>query len=114
MNSKTATKTPENSAGDGVSQLREQTATIKEDIRKLGSIARDVAQEKLDEARTVASDAVGTGRRRAEELYEQGRDKAEDAEDQVIEYVRSKPIKSMLIAGGVGILLGMFLSSNKR
>lgn len=113
MNSKTATKTPETSAGDGVTQLKEQTATIKEDIRKLGSIARDVAQEKLDEARAVASDAVGTGRRRAEDLYEQGRVKAEDAEDQVIEYVRSKPIKSMLIAGGIGVLLGLFFSSRR-
>jgi ElaB/YqjD/DUF883 family membrane-anchored ribosome-binding protein len=113
MNSKTATKTPENSAGDGVSQLREQTATIKEDIRKLGSIARDVAQEKLDEARNVATDAVGSGRQRAEEMYEQGRDKAEEVEDQVVDYVRNKPIKSMLIAGGVGIVLGFFLSSRR-
>jgi ElaB/YqjD/DUF883 family membrane-anchored ribosome-binding protein len=113
MNSKTASKTPENSAGDGVSQLREQTATIKEDIRTLGSIARDVAQEKLDEARSVASDAVDSSRRHAEDIYEQGRDKAEEVEDQVIDYVRSKPIKSMLIAGGVGILLGVFLSSRR-
>ncbi|TDI34329.1 MAG: DUF883 domain-containing protein [Acidobacteria bacterium] len=102
------------SAADGsASPLRQQTDTIKEDIRELGNMAREVAQEKLDDARQAAADAVETGRQRATELYGQGREKAEELEEQVVDYVRKKPIKSMLIAGGVGLLLGMVLSSRR-
>ena len=106
-------KSTPNSSGEGVSPLRQQTDTIKEDIRELGNMAREAAQEKLDEARQAAADAVDTGRKRATEFYGQGREKAEELEEQVVEYVRKKPVKSMLIAGGVGLLLGMVLSSRR-
>lgn len=101
------------STGEGVSPLRQQTDTIKEDIRELGNLAREVATEKIDEARQAAVDAVETGRQRATEYYGQGREKAEEIEEQVVEYVRKKPVKSILIAGGIGLLLGMVLSSRR-
>ncbi|MCZ6747363.1 MAG: hypothetical protein O7C74_09135 [Acidobacteria bacterium] len=106
-------KSAPNSSGEGVSPLRQQTDTIKEDIRELGNLAREVAHEKLDEARQAAADAVETGRQRATEIYGQGREKAEEFEEQLVEYVRKKPVKSILIAGGVGLLLGMVFSSRR-
>jgi len=104
--------------------LTEQTAAVKEDIRKLGSIARDVAQEKIESARQAASEAIehgrqrasevfGQGREKASEILEQGKKKAGELEDQVVDYVRTKPIKSLLIAGGLGVLVGYFLSSRR-
>ena len=109
MNSKTATRTSD-SSGASTAELRQQTETIKEDIRKLGNIARDVAQDKLDEARQAATEAVESGRQKASDMLEKSRDKAGDVEDQMVEYVRNKPIKTVLIAGGIGLLLGAFLS----
>jgi ElaB/YqjD/DUF883 family membrane-anchored ribosome-binding protein len=106
-------KSGPNASAEDVSPLRQQTDTIKEDIRELGNMARDAAQEKLDEARQAAADAVETGRQRATEIYGQGREKAEEIEEQVVDYVRKKPVKSMLIAGGVGLLLGIVLSSRR-
>ena len=100
-------------SSEGVSPLRQQTDTIKEDIRELGNMARDAAQEKLDEARQAAADAVETGRQRATEIYGQGREKAEEIEEQVVDYVRKKPVQSMLVAGGIGLLLGVVLSSRR-
>jgi ElaB/YqjD/DUF883 family membrane-anchored ribosome-binding protein len=89
-------QTPDTESATATSQLRDQTETVREDIRKLGRIARDAAHEKLDEARHTASDYV-----------EQGREKAEQLEDQLVEYVREKPVKSMLIAAGLGIFVGI-------
>jgi ElaB/YqjD/DUF883 family membrane-anchored ribosome-binding protein len=113
MSSKSGPNPGDESAGGHVSQLRQQTDTIKEDIRELGNMAREIAHEKLDDARRAASDAMETGRQRASEIYGQGREKAEELEEQVVDYVRKKPVQSILIAGGVGLLLGILLSSRR-
>jgi len=98
-----ATKTPSEDQtpepSGTTSQLRDQTDTVREDIRKLGRIAKDAAQEKVDEARQAATDYYGQGRERAGEM-----------EDQLVEYIREKPIKSMLIAAGIGAFFGFFWS----
>ena len=43
----------------------------------------------------------------ATEYYEAGRDKAMEWESQIEDYVRERPIKSLLMAAGVGALLGI-------
>jgi ElaB/YqjD/DUF883 family membrane-anchored ribosome-binding protein len=60
-----------------VARLREQTATVKEDIRELASTAGQAALSQVDPLE---------------------------------EFVRSKPLKSMLIAAGVGAALGFLFS----
>jgi ElaB/YqjD/DUF883 family membrane-anchored ribosome-binding protein len=92
-------QTPESASSSATSQLRDQTETVREDIRKLGRIAKDVAHEKVDEARQTAT-----------EYYGQGREKAGELEDQLVTYIREKPIKSMLIAAGIGAFFGFFWS----
>jgi ElaB/YqjD/DUF883 family membrane-anchored ribosome-binding protein len=77
-------------------KLREQAETIRDDVRELGGIARDAAKEKLDSARRATS-----------EFYEDKKEKVSEYEDQLISYVREKPIKSVLIAAGVGAFLGL-------
>ncbi len=67
---------PDGSDVTATQKLRSQTETVREDLRELGRITKDVAQEKLGVAR----------------------------------YVREKPVKSILIAGGVGLALGILLS----
>jgi len=80
-------------------QLRSHTETVRDDIGQLGRLATGAAREKLDEARGVAT-----------EYYEHGRKKAGEYETQVVDYVRTKPLKSILIAAGVGALLGILIS----
>ena len=77
-------------------QLRKQAETVRDDIRKLGNLAKDAAQEKLEEARQGTADYYGQGRNRASQL-----------EEQLVDFVRAKPIRSVLIAGGMGMLLGI-------
>ncbi len=80
-------------------QLKQQTATVREDLRELGRLTKEASQEKLQQAKQTAS-----------EYLERSRDKASAVEDSVVSYVREKPIKSVLLAAGAGALLGFLLS----
>jgi ElaB/YqjD/DUF883 family membrane-anchored ribosome-binding protein len=80
-------------------QLRQQTGAVKEDLGQLGRLAKQAAKEKLDEAREAAAGYYGQGRKKADEL-----------ETQLADYVRTKPLKSILIAAGVGALFGILIS----
>jgi ElaB/YqjD/DUF883 family membrane-anchored ribosome-binding protein len=80
-------------------QLRSQAGTVKEDLGELGRLAKDATKEKLGVAREAAAD-----------YYEKGRVKAGELETQLTDYVRAKPLKSVLIAAGIGALLGILAS----
>jgi ElaB/YqjD/DUF883 family membrane-anchored ribosome-binding protein len=76
-------------AGGAVSQLREKASDMA------GSI-RDAASEQYEHLRDTAS-----------EYYDQGRRKAQEWQQGLEQYVQDQPIKSLLIAAGVGMLLGI-------
>jgi ElaB/YqjD/DUF883 family membrane-anchored ribosome-binding protein len=80
-------------------QLRAQTGAVKEDLGKLGRLAKDAAREKLGDARETAT-----------EYYQHGRRRAGEVEAQLVDYVRTKPLKSVLIAAGIGALIGILAS----
>ena len=86
----------EQSGAGGKEQLRESAAQVGENLRDIGGQVRDVASEKYNELRDQAS-----------EYYEEGRQRAMEWEQGLEQYVQEKPIKSLLIAAGVGLLLGM-------
>jgi ElaB/YqjD/DUF883 family membrane-anchored ribosome-binding protein len=65
------------------------------------------ASEVTEQARQAASEQFNRMRQTASEYYEQGRQKASEWEGQLESYVREQPVKSLLIAAGVGMLLGM-------
>jgi ElaB/YqjD/DUF883 family membrane-anchored ribosome-binding protein len=84
------TATPE--APEGKARLREQAHTVKDDLRELGKIARDTAKET------------------AGQYVDGGKHKYEEIEDQVVTYIREKPMKAVLVAAGAGLLLGYLFS----
>lgn len=53
------------------------------------------------------------GEERVRHFYEKGKEKALHAEENFENYVRTHPVKSVLIATGVGVTLG-FLLGRKR
>lgn len=83
-------------------RLREQASTVAEDLRELGHLTTEAAREKLEQARRSAAD-----------YYEQGRRKAGELEEQVEGYVRQKPIQSVLMAAGLGVIVGYCLSRRR-
>jgi ElaB/YqjD/DUF883 family membrane-anchored ribosome-binding protein len=64
-------------------------------VRETASQVKDAAQEKFNQLRDQAS-----------EYYEEGRQRAMEWEQSLEDYVQQQPIKSLLIAAGVGALLG--------
>jgi len=78
-------------------RLGKQAVEVTKDLQEMGGIVRDAAQEKLGQVRENAS-----------EYYEQGRDKVHDVVCTFEQFVRQQPFKSVLIAAGVGWLLGRF------
>jgi ElaB/YqjD/DUF883 family membrane-anchored ribosome-binding protein len=83
--------------GHATERLRKQARKVTKDVQKMSGIATNAAQEKLGQLRDNAS-----------EYYEQGRDKVHDVQRTVEQFIREKPVKSVLIAAGVGLLFGRF------
>jgi ElaB/YqjD/DUF883 family membrane-anchored ribosome-binding protein len=71
------------------------TGNAADQVRETASQVKDAAQEKFNELRDQAS-----------EYYEQGRQRAMEWEQGLEDYVQQQPIKALLIAAGVGALLG--------
>jgi ElaB/YqjD/DUF883 family membrane-anchored ribosome-binding protein len=76
--------------------MKEQAQQVGQNLRDLGSQVRDSAREKYSEL----SD-------QAREYYDQGRQKAQEWEQGLESYVQEKPLQAVLIAAGVGVLLGL-------
>src|SRR5689334_249374 len=80
----------------GASDLRDAASQVGQNLRDLGGQVRDTATQQYEQLRDQAS-----------EYYEQGRQRAMEMEQSLEQYVQDKPIQSLLIAAGVGMLLGM-------
>ena len=80
----------------GQGNLKESAAQVGENLRNLGSQVRDQATQQYDQLRNQAT-----------EYYEQGRQRAMDMEQNLEQYVQEKPIQALLMAAGVGMLLGI-------
>ena len=78
-------------------RLGKQAGEVTKNLHEMGGIVRETAQEKLGQVRENAS-----------EYYEQGRNKVHDVVCTLEQFVCQQPLKSVLIAAGVGWLLGRF------
>jgi ElaB/YqjD/DUF883 family membrane-anchored ribosome-binding protein len=78
-------------------QLGNQAKEVTDDLRTMGGTVRDAAREKLGH--------VG---KRASECCEHARDKFHGAACACEQFVRQRPLTSVLLAAGAGLLLGCF------
>ena len=88
-----AAKAVEKTAAD---ELRNQMSKVGEDISELGSTAREAAQEKIAHVRGTMAD-----------YYKQGKTKAQELEHTVEDQIRAHPIQAVLVAAGVGLVIGL-------
>lgn len=72
--------------------------------------------QKKSHVREAAADLLNEGKKLGNELYEEGTHKVHKAEEQIKEYsdellkkVQQNPLRSVLIAGGIGFLLSALL-----
>ena len=83
-------------SGTDQGNLKEAASQVGQNLRDLGSQVRDTATQQYEQLRQQAGD-----------YYEQGRQRAMEMEHSLEQYVQEKPIQALLIAAGVGMLLGM-------
>ena len=83
-----------------------QQQGIGEGLREKGEQLRSAAKEQVEHLRENAEEYYEQGRQMAGEYYDQGRQKAMEWSEEVENYVREQPMKSVLIAAGVGLVLG--------
>ena len=83
-------------ADRGMENIREKTGEIKSSLQEMGSNAKQMAQEQYEGMRDSMS-----------AYYEQGRERAMELEHSLENRVREKPISSILVATGLGFLIGM-------
>jgi ElaB/YqjD/DUF883 family membrane-anchored ribosome-binding protein len=84
-------------SGPSQADLRDAASQVGENLRDLGGQVRDAARDKYEQ---VSGDARA--------FYDQGRDMAHEWEEGIESFVRDKPLQAVLIAAGVGLLLGTF------
>ncbi len=76
-------------------QLGKQAMEVTEDLCEMGNIAREAVQEKVEQVRENVS-----------EYYQQERDHVHDLASSVEQFLRQRPFRSVLVAAGIGWLLG--------
>jgi ElaB/YqjD/DUF883 family membrane-anchored ribosome-binding protein len=82
--------------------LRNTRDTFAESASTLGQDIREVR----DAAKRVATDSMGAMRETAHQFVDDGRSRVRALGDDVQAKVQAQPIKSLLIAAGVGALIG--------
>ena len=82
-------------ASEAAGDVREAARQVKENLRDIGTQVRDTATQQYDQLREQAGD-----------YYEQGRQRALEMEESLEQYVQEKPIQALLIAAGIGAVLG--------
>jgi ElaB/YqjD/DUF883 family membrane-anchored ribosome-binding protein len=78
-------------------RLGKQAKEVTDDLQEMGGTVRDAAQKKLGQVGDKAS-----------EYYEQGQEKVHGVACACEQFVRQRPLRSVLIAAGIGWLLGRF------
>ena len=68
---------------------------------------RDHRQETAQEMRDKAQELMTQGKEVAAEYYEEGRNQVLAWQQQLENQVREKPLQSILIAAGIGLLYGL-------
>ena len=81
-------------------QLREKAAVLGHDVQELGKITKDLAQDTMG---LLSENATG--------YYQQGMQQARKWEEGLEGRIRKNPIQSLLIAAGVGVILGAIWKS---
>jgi ElaB/YqjD/DUF883 family membrane-anchored ribosome-binding protein len=78
--------------------------------RQAGTVGQAIETE-LGRAGGFVKDAVEKTRERVAEYRERGMEKVTQ---EVTEYARSQPVPALLIAAGIGMVLGMLLGLSRR
>lgn len=93
----------------GHRDLRQTAQNVKDSVSETAGQVRERAAAMFETGKEKAQQYLQQGRESASEYLHEGADKAKEFEQQVEQYIRQKPIQSVLMAVGVGVVLGALL-----
>ncbi len=89
--------------------MREELANLKNDLDALMSHASTLTETELSEARDRILARFSSMRYAARGIAAQAGKQLSQGRDMTVDYVRDKPLQSVAIAAGAGLLLGMLM-----
>ncbi len=98
----------QSSSGKAV-RIREDLANLKSDLDALMSHASTLSENELHEARDRILARFSSVRFAARGIAEQAGRQLTQGREMTADYVRDKPLQSVAIAAGVGLLIGAML-----
>ena len=94
-------------ASGSTHERRDQTQEIGKEARQNVQEQRNQMQETGKEVRHHVQELATQGKEVAAEYYEEGRERVLAWQQQLEHQVREKPLQSLLIAAGLGLLFGL-------
>lgn len=92
----------------GTDEARDHVKKAADDARSSASRVAEHLREAGADVKQAATEQVGHMAEQAGQYYRKGKQRAMEWEGSLEDCVREKPLKSLLIAAGIGVLLGAF------
>ena len=96
-------------AGAKSLRLREELSSLKGDVDALMSHASTLSEIELGEARDRILSRFSSMRYAAKGMAEQASRQLSQGREFTVQFVRDKPLQSLVVAAGIGLLLGALL-----
>ena len=93
---------------------REKFSEVADNLGKGAGSASTKVKEKADQVSSAAREGYGVAAERAKQGYDKARKDLDHLTQDVNEYVRDNPGKAVLIAAGVGFLIGLIFRGRGR
>ncbi|MDB5366388.1 MAG: hypothetical protein JWM77_2315 [Rhodospirillales bacterium] len=90
-------------------QFESEFDTVRDDLTKLSSDIANLAASLKDGATDTAREQLAAARDRFERLTEEARSRGEEQLEGLAATIEERPLTSVLIAFGVGVILGRLL-----
>ena len=104
-----ADKSPAEGGTQGRDRTQEIGAQGRDRAQEAGAQGHDRDQDAGAQVRDKTQEMVRQGAETASDYYQQGRQQAQAVEHTLEEAMRTKPLQSVLIAAGCGMLLTLLL-----
>jgi ElaB/YqjD/DUF883 family membrane-anchored ribosome-binding protein len=88
-------------------QVHELGTQVREHVQELGAQVRNWSQDVGGQLKEGAQQALHQAETSASQLSAQGREAVGQLEKTLEDYIRAKPLQSLMIAAGVGIVVGL-------
>ncbi len=86
--------------GEHTEEFRQKASTLKSDVQDLGRIGREIAEDSYENMKDQMKD-----------MYQQRKQQAQSLEADLEKKIQASPLKSLLIAAGVGFVIGAIWKS---